>query len=177
MRQDSAQGDGLDAAAAERDAIAAILVDVLHGVLGEEAQPVGDQPPEGETVAAVLAVHDETVDRCASVEVRVGVSLARVLAARMMFLCDPEPEDVLDAVAELGNICAGQVKTLLCRHARLSLPSADVRDGRSPFGPAATRVDAIVLGQVVELAVTPGATIDGLLWPPAELDDELERHA
>lgn len=157
-----------------------IMIDVLHGVLGEEAAPSWDPLPYGPSAAAKLLIHDEVTDEYASVEVRVGADLALVLAGRMMFVAEPELEDVLDAVAELGNICGGQVKTLLCQHGRLSLPSADISGHQPPLEPSGVQVRAVVLGHVVELTVTPGLRFDGLLWPPVQeeeagSDDALER--
>jgi hypothetical protein len=67
------------------------------------------------------------------------------------------------------------VKSLLCQHARLSLPTADIGSGLPPTTGAGVQVRAVVLGHLVELAVTPGASIDGLDWPPAAEDEELER--
>jgi hypothetical protein len=152
-----------------------IVIDVLGSILGEEAAPAYDELPDGQIAYARLAIHDEADDTFAVVEVRVGIALARVMASRMMFVADPLEEDVLDAVAELGNICGGNVKSLLCQHARLSLPTADIGSGLPSLAGAGVRVHAVVLGHTVELAVTPGAPIDGLDWPPAAADEELER--
>jgi hypothetical protein len=155
----------------------AIVIDVLGSILDEEAAPWHEDLPDGQTAYARLAIHDEADDTFAVVEVRVGIHLARVMASRMMFVADPVVDDVLDAVAELGNICGGNVKSLLCQHARLSLPTADVGSGLPPLSGAGVQVRAVVLGHVVELAVTPGAPIDGLDWPPAAADEELERQS
>jgi hypothetical protein len=159
-----------------QDDLDAIMIDVLGSVLGEEAAPADGPLPTGPVAAARLAIHDEVDDSFAVVEVRIGVALARVLASRMMFVADPSADDILDAVAELGNICGGNVKSLLCQHARLSLPSADIAEGRPPLDDSGVQVRAIVLGHVAELAVTPGAPLDGLAWPPHALDEELENH-
>jgi Chemotaxis phosphatase CheX len=158
-----------------RDELDAIVIDVLGTILDDEAEPTFDELPDGQTASARLAIHDEADDSFAGVEVRVGIALARVMASRMMFVADPADEDVLDAIAELGNICGGNVKSLLCQHARLSLPTADIGSGLPLLTEAGVRVRAVVLGHVVELAVTPGAPIDGLDWPPAAADEELER--
>jgi hypothetical protein len=160
---------------AAQEELDAIVIDVLGSILSEEAAPAYHELPEGQIASARLAIHDEGDDSFAVVEVRVGIALARVMAGRMMFVADPEDEDVLDAVAELGNICGGNVKSLLCQHARLSLPTADLGSGLPELGSAGVRVRAVVLGHLVELAVTPGAPIEGLDWPPAAADEELER--
>ena len=158
-----------------QDELDAIVIDVLGSILGEEAAPAYHELPDGQIAVARLAIHDEADDSFALVEVRVGIALARVMAGRMMFVADPEDDDVLDAVAELGNICGGNVKSLLCQHARLSLPSAEIGTGLTAANGAGVRVRAVVLGHLVELAVTPGAPIEGLDWPPAAVDEELER--
>jgi chemotaxis phosphatase CheX-like protein len=160
-----------------REELDAIVIDVLGSILDEEAGPTHDELPDGQTAHARLAIHDEADDTFAVVEVRIGIALARVMASRMMFVADPLEEDVLDATAELGNICGGNVKSLLCQHARLSLPTADIGSGLPSLAGAGVRVRAVVLGHVVELAVTPGASIDGLDWPPAAADEELERQS
>jgi Chemotaxis phosphatase CheX len=152
-----------------------IVIDVLGSILVEEAAPAFHDLPDGPIASARLAIHDESDDSFAVVEVRVGIALARVMAGRMMFVADPDDEDVLDAVAELGNICGGNVKSLLCQHARLSLPTADISTGPASLNGTSVRVRAVVLGHLVELAVTPGASIEGLDWPPAAVDEELER--
>jgi hypothetical protein len=155
----------------------AIVIDVLGSILGEEAAPAYHELPEGQVAWARLAIHDEGDDTFALVEVRVGIALARVMAGRMMYVADPEEDDVLDAVAELGNICGGNVKSLLCQHARLSLPSAEIGSGLPPLTGAGVRVRAVVLGHLVELAVIPGAPVEGLNWPPVATDEELERQS
>jgi chemotaxis protein methyltransferase CheR len=104
----------------------AIVIDVLGSILDEEAAPAYNELPDGQLAWARLAIHDAADDSFAVTEVRVGIALARVLAGRMMYVADPVDEDVFDAVAELGNICAGNVKSLVCHDARLSLPTAGI---------------------------------------------------
>jgi hypothetical protein len=155
-----------------------ILTDVLSSVLAEEAMPTNTQLPPGPLAVARLAIHDRSDNGYAIVEVRTGVSLARVIAARMMAVASPLPEDIVDAVAELGNIAGGNVKTLLCHHARLSLPNSEITE-QAPFkepepGEGGACVRAIVLGHVAQLAIQPDAAIDGLRWPPYTPDDTVE---
>ena len=164
-----------EALAEAQDELDAIVIDVLGSVLDEEAAPAYTELPDGPMAWARLAIHDAADDSFTVAEVRVGIALARVLAGRMMYVADPGDEDVLDAVAELGNICAGNVKSLVCQDARLSLPTAGIGSGLESLSGAAVRVRAVVLGHLVELAVTPGASIEGLDWPPTAVDEELER--
>jgi hypothetical protein len=155
--------------------VSIILVDVLSSVLSEEAVPTSDPLPPGPLAVARLAIHDHLADEYSMVEVRLGVSLATTISARMLSVAAPTPDDVVDAVAELGNIAGGNVKTLLCQHGRLSLPSAQIAE-QEPFWPleyvtGAAYVRAIMLGHVAQLAVVPGADPMGLLWPATDPDE------
>jgi hypothetical protein len=155
-----------------------ILTDVLASVLAEEAMATRNGLPHGPLVVARLAIHNQLDDEYATVEVRTGVGLGQVLAARMLSMAAPGPEDILDAVAEIGNIAGGNVKTLLCHHARLSLPSSQITE-QAPYAALDPDVDctfvrAIVLGHVAQLAIQPHAGIDGLVWPPSARDETLE---
>jgi hypothetical protein len=147
-----------------------LLAEVLTSVFGEQAHPVDDDLPDGGHAVARLAVADEADGGHLGVRVRTGPVLSRLLASRMFSAGDPSQDDLLDAVGELGNIAAGNVKSLFFASARLSLP-----DPALDAGPAvdrgSTTVRASVLGQVVELALTPGAPVDGLTWPPTASDD------
>lgn len=160
-----------------RQDLETLLTDVLYSVVGEEAYPTDDPLPGGPLAASRLAAHDELADSYLGIQVRVGAVLARLLASRMMAVGDPSPDDLLDAVGELGNIIGGNVKTLMFHTARLSLPVADLTDQRyddemSPKGGVTVR--AQVFGQVAELALIPDAPIDGLIWPPSVVDDVME---
>jgi chemotaxis protein CheX len=149
-----------------REDLEALLLDVLASVLGEEAVPVTDDLPPGPQAIARLAIHDEIEDSYLGVMVRLGMPLATVAACRMMSVADPGADDVIDAVGELGNISGGNVKSLLCNHARLSLPEAEVTDVPPAGADEFVHVRALVLGQVVELSVYPTADVSRLYWPP-----------
>lgn len=154
-----------------------LLTDVLYSVVGEEAYTTDDPLPEGPLATSWMAAHDELEDSYLGMQIRVGAVLARLLASRMMAVGNPLPEDLLDAVGELGNIIGGNVKTLMFHTARLSLPVADLADsGRSDLGSLGARVTvrAQVFGQVAELSMIPDASVDGLLWPPSVVDDVME---
>jgi hypothetical protein len=159
-----------------RQDLETLLTDVLYSVVGEEAYPTDDPLPSGPLASSRLAAHDELTDTYLGVHVRVGAVLARLLASRMMAVGDPSPDDLLDAVGELGNIIGGNVKTLMFHTARLSLPVADLADRETYPGsdqPGIT-VRAQVFGQVAELALIPDAPVDGLFWPPSVVDDVME---
>ena len=151
-----------------REDLEALLIEVLGAVFGEEAMPVWDeQLAPGKVARAEVAIHDESDDSYTIVEVRVCAVMARVLAGRMMSASYPAPEDLLDAVGELGNIIGGNVKSLLLRSCRLSLPSAEIVAGATDPHPDAVVVRALVLGQVVELSVRAAGDHDGKFWPGA----------
>jgi hypothetical protein len=159
--------------AAVRTELGATLVDVVSAVLVQEAAPTEEPLGPGTAAVARLGIHDTVTHVRVGVEVRLGLGLARVLAGEMMALASPQDEDVVDAVAELGNIAAGATKALLCQDARLSLPSAALTD--EPFEisePGVQQVRAVVLGHVVQLSVAP-TEFDGLLWPPAVPNEAL----
>ena len=141
----------------------------LGAVAGEEAMPVWDETlPPGPVVSSRLAIHDEEDDSYTMVSVRTSSIVARVLASRMLLTPDPGPDDLLDAVGELGNIAGGNVKSLLRHSCRLSLPTAEVseRAGDATEHGGVT-VRAQVLGQVVELTVDVATDVSGLYWPGA----------
>lgn len=156
-----------------REDLEALLVEVLGSVFGEEAGPSwGEVLPAGPVVSARLAIHDEVDDSYTMVEVRTSAIVARILASRMMTTADPTPDDLLDAVAELGNIAGGNVKSLLRHSCRLSLPTSEATEaggGETPDVNGVT-VQAAVLGQVVELTVHAVDSIQGLYWPGSTYD-------
>jgi Chemotaxis phosphatase CheX len=164
------------------DDLVATLADVLSTVLAQEAEPTSEPMSPGPQAFARLAIHDEATGRYAGIEIRISTSLAQVLASRMMLMADPAEDDIVDAVAELGNVVAGGVKSLLFKHARLSLPSAQIDAGEgagagSPAGSAEghQQAHAIVLGHVVQVTVISDADPDGLLWPPVVSDELIGR--
>jgi CheY-specific phosphatase CheX len=110
------------------------------------------------------------------VSVRTSSIVARVLASRMLLTPDPGPDDLLDAVGELGNIAGGNVKSLLRHSCRLSLPTAEVTEGADPHSDGSgVTVRASVLGQVVELTVDVAGDVSGLYWPgSSSVPDALE---
>lgn len=153
--------------------VAAILADVLSAVLVQEAEPTFEPIAPGPVAMARLSICDRTTGACTGVVLQVGAGLARVAASRMMSVADPAEEDVVDAVAELANVAAGGIKSLLYKHARLSLPSSEVVTGSTEASvPGSQQVRAVVLGHVVQLTVVFDIDPDGLLWPPV-LSDEL----
>ena len=163
-----------DSLVSEREDLEALVSDVVANVFGEEAETITTardaQGVGADGAAALLAIHDESDDTYLGVQVRVSPTLARLLAARMLACDEPTPDDLLDAVGELGNIVGGNVKSLLFTSARLSLPSARLADVALPparedaAGP--TVICADVLGEPLELALVPHVDGGGLHWPP-----------
>ena len=143
-----------------------LLVEIIAMVLGEEALPTDNSLPEVPLAIARLIIHDEADDSYLGVEVRAEGDLATMLAASLLGEPDPGSEDVLDVIAELGNIAAGNVKKLLTTNGRLSLP-APVLSAEIPDDPEGTvRAVACLLGHVVELVAMPVSGADAATrWP------------
>jgi hypothetical protein len=59
----------------------------------------------------------------------------------------------------------------MSRRARLSLPTAELVEQGNPAAPGCVQVRAIALGQVVELTLSPGHPVEGLDWPPENLQE------
>jgi CheY-specific phosphatase CheX len=171
-----------------REDLETLLADVLRSVFGEEAEPLPEgveaSPTDADDRSAVslLSIVDDADGRLLGVRVRVTGRLAQVLAARMFGTEEPESEDLLDAVGELGNIAGGNVKALLFSGsgtARLSLPSAALGRAVVPVplpegAPAPATVRALVLGDMAELTLLPQMTGDDLVWPPVVRSEVLE---
>jgi hypothetical protein len=148
----------------------ALLGEMVTSVLGEESTPIFDsRRPTTPTGISRLVVHDAVADWYLAVEVRASVDLVSVLATKLLGVCDPAPDDMLDVIAELGNIAAGNVKTLLCTHGQLSLPSSALITTQDDDPVGTVRAAADILGQVLELVVLPlaraNAAITDARWP------------
>lgn len=157
----------IDEFEAAREDLEALLIEVLGTVAGEEAMPAwGEAMVAGPVVSCRLAIHDEDDNSFTMVSIRTTPIIARLLASRMLLTPDPGPDDMLDAVGELGNITGGNVKSLLRHSCRLSLPTAESADyDGNDSAEAGVTVRALVLGQVVELAVDIADDVEGLYWP------------
>ena len=160
-----------------REDLEALLLEVLGSLLGadEVAPSWGDELGPGPVLESRLFIYDRADDSHTIVEIETPVMLGRVIAGRMMSIGDPSHEDLLDVVAELGNIIAGNVKSLVRHSCRLSLPTADAHERPRPSA-GGVRVTAYVLGSTIELTVRPaGAGEPGpdVCWPGSNTYDEL----
>ena len=147
-----------------------LLVEMISMVLGEESTPTTPHTlPVLPLAVSRLIVHDVADDSYVGVEVRAAAELVSTLAAGLLGVADPAPDDMLDVIAELGNIAAGNIKTMLCGDGRLSLPSAALQTERPSDPVGSVRGTALVLGHVIELVVMPltGAkeTLAQVRWP------------
>jgi hypothetical protein len=151
-----------------------LLGELISSVLGEESLPVLD----GRRVTAPMAVshlvvHDHADDSYLAVEVRASADLVSDLAAKLLGIPNPPPDDMLDVIAELGNIAAGNVKTLLCTNGRLSLPASALLTARTADPAGTVRAAAVLLGAVLELVVMPlertDITVTEARWPGAPM--------
>jgi hypothetical protein len=148
-----------------------LLVEMVSSVLREEVLSAPDPLPTQELATSRLIIHDLTADEYLGVEVRAEDTLARMLAASMFGVADPSPDDVLDAIAELGNIAGGNVKSLLWNSARLSLPTPCLAVSDPGYPDGMVRVAVRVLGHVVEMVVIPLTGPDAATcWPPSLIE-------
>ena len=175
----------------EREDLESLFADVVMESLGEkpEAVTTGSEPDAAVAggAAALLAIHDESDGSYLGVHLRVSSGLARRLVRPVPTREDatgedataeestgeePAREDLLEAIAALGDVAGDRLRTLLFTAARLSLPSATLDEvGLPPAreGSAApTVLRAVVAGEVAELALVPHVEADGLAWPPSE---------
>lgn len=162
-----------------RDDLEALLVEVLGSLLdADEVSPSwGDPIAAGPVVRAHLAILDSQDESYTMVEVEASLGVVRHVGARMLNLADPSPDDLLDAMAELGNIVAGNVKSLVRHSCRLSLPVADLVDGPSGEPDSGVRVSASVLASTLNLTVRPageGEPGAELTWPGTRDEEVLE---
>ncbi len=154
------------------------LTDVLSAMLEQDAERTLHAMTSGPAVVARLAIHDQATGGCTGVELQMGLGLARVLASRMMMMADPADDEIIDAVAELGNIAAGAAKSLMFSHARLSLPATQIVDSIAPVpdsGRVRFTVRAMVMGHVAQLSVVGDVDENELQWPPVVASDFLGR--
>jgi hypothetical protein len=147
-----------------------LLMEMVVSVLGEEPEPAPPAlTPSSPTAVSRLIVHDVTDDSYVGVEIRAAAELVSVLASGLLGVSDPAPDDQLDVIAELGNIAAGNIKTMLCGDGRLSLPSAAIVTSQDEDPAGSVRGSTLVLGHVMELVVMPltGAadTLSQVRWP------------
>jgi hypothetical protein len=152
----------------------ALLVEMIASVLGEQAEASTDTLPDAISLAVSrLAIYNPTDGSFLGIEVRAESGLVTTLAGSLLGVPEPAPDDMLDVIAELGNIAAGNVKSLLCHNGHLSLPSAKLafEHAMNPHG--TIRVAASLWGSVVELAVMPMISADpGTRWPPGSAPEE-----
>ena len=143
-----------------------LLVEMVAMVLGETATPTAVPLPDVPLAMARLIIQDEADDTYLGVEIRVESGLARMLASSLLGEPDPGEADVLDVIAELGNIAAGNVKSLLTENGRLSLPAPTMVLAPPPVPAGTVRAVANLLGHILELVVmpVPGADV-ATRWP------------
>jgi hypothetical protein len=148
-------------------ALETLLVEMIAMVLGEEAVLSTDSLPAVPLAVSRLIIHDSAEEFYLGVEMRAEGTLATMLTSSLLAVEDPAPDDVLDVIAELGNIAAGNVKTLLCTNARLSLPASVLAPPPLHDPAGGVRAVATLLGHVIELVVMPVSGADaGTRWPP-----------
>ncbi|MGG5257732.1 chemotaxis protein CheX [Phycicoccus avicenniae] len=128
----------------EAEYLDSIVTSVWESLFGE---PVVVTPTADEADDAVRASVDIHGSWSGSVVVSCAPAVASGLARELLALpddADPDTAEVHDALGEIANIVAGNVKSLLPDHAELGLP--EVRQGRAAGAPAerGERADALV---------------------------------
>ncbi len=167
--------DPAELAAAQPD-LEMLLVEMIASVLGEQAEPTGERlPPAVGLAVSRLVIQDPHDGSFLGVDVRAEGTLITTLAATLLGVAEPAPDDMLDVIAELGNIAGGNVKSLLCHNGQLSLPSAQLAFEHEGDAPDAIRAGASLLGNVVELVVMPLHSADPQTrWPSGSAQHEAE---
>jgi hypothetical protein len=167
--------DPADLAAAQPD-LELLLVEMIASVLGEQAEPTAELLPAAAGLAVSrLVIQDPEDGSCLGVDVRAEGTLITTLAATLLGVAEPAPDDMLEVIAELGNIAGGNVKSLLCHNGQLSLPSAQLAFEHEGDSPDAIRAGASLLGNVVELVVMPLHSPDPQTrWPFGSPQHEVE---
>jgi hypothetical protein len=157
-----------------------LLGDLVTAVLGEESIPIFDNRRAAAPAAlSRLIVHDHATGGYLVVAVRAPVELIAALATNLLGVPDPAPDDMLDVIAELGNIAAGNVKTLLCSHGRLSLPSSALSASPDDDPTDSVRAAVDLFGHVLELLLIPVVAADAVVrearWPGAPMTNVTDR--
>jgi hypothetical protein len=151
----------------------ALLVEMIASVLGEQAESSWDPLPTAPLALSRLAIYNPTDGSFLVVEIRAESGLVTTLAASLLGVPEPETDDMLDVIAELGNIAAGNVKSLLCHNGHLSLPAPRLSPEHDANPDGTVRAAASLWGSVLELVVMPMATADaGTRWPPGSAPEE-----
>ncbi len=149
-----------------------LLLEVLGSLLDvDEVAPSWQESMiTGPAMVSRLAIHETEDDSYMLVEIQAGTQVVRLIAGAMLRVVQLSPEDLLDVVAELGNILAGNVKSLIRNSCRLSLPMASAVDQVDPKPGQEVRIGASVLGEPVHLVVRPARPeeLEHIAWPGVE---------
>jgi hypothetical protein len=135
------------------DDIMCIAQTLGESLLVEPVLAVSDQPPEpDDTMGSSVQVRGAF---CGTVTVACSSALARVVAARMFGRPDVSRHEVLDAVREMANVVAGNVKSLLPVPSDMGLPSDELpQDLYQPDAPpAGRRLRFLLAGESMWIAV------------------------
>ncbi|MBM6401761.1 chemotaxis protein CheX [Phycicoccus sonneratiae] len=104
-----------------------IVSTVWESLFGEPAVATAPEPVPAQAIRARVGIHGGWTG---SVVVSCGPDVASDLTRELLALpadSVPGPDEVHDALGEIANIVAGNVKSLLPAHAELGLP--EVADG------------------------------------------------
>lgn len=108
-----------------KEVIDRIMTEIWSTILGLEVDPVDEAPPIGAGEATMIGCVQVTGDWEGAVTLYCSESLARKATSAMfeIDMHDVVDEEVQDALGELANMTAGNIKSLLPGNCRISLPS------------------------------------------------------
>ncbi|QKE83500.1 chemotaxis protein CheX [Arthrobacter sp. NEB 688] len=144
-----------DASPIEAEYLDSIVSTVWESLFGEPtvATPATPAPPD--SVRARVDIHGtwsgSVVVSCTR---DVASDLTRDLLALPAGL-PPDADEVRDALGEIANIVAGNVKSLLPDHATLGLPEVHQDGSAEPSGPDTVAATYLATAGNLRVAVTP----------------------
>lgn len=122
------------------EVLAPTILEICTSVLALEVTELPGDVPEG-TAAYAGCVH-LTTEPLGTVVFECDEAMGRLMASRMFGTSDEalRDADVCDAIGELANMAAGNLKAALPRPVRLSLPTVTTGVDLQTFLPQSTRV-------------------------------------
>jgi len=113
-----------------RDDLCQLTLAIWESTLGLEVRPLSGGHAWEQKADTLEGTVQISGARRGTVLLESSRELARIVAGIMFGLGSEEPtsEQVRDALAEMANITAGNLKSLACCHCHLSLPEVSERD-------------------------------------------------
>jgi CheY-specific phosphatase CheX len=141
-----------------QDDLCQLTLAIWESTLGLGVQPISRRDPSDHRAGILIAQVKITGTWLGTVLLECSGELAKKVA-RVMFAIGPkEPslDQVRDALAEMTNITAGNLKSLVGGHCHLSMPQVTERENQQPIGPES----AVITRQAFDCQGEPfGVTI------------------